>query len=85
MGIGQVLTMPTFFASNAIYPIDIMPSWLKAVSLANPLTYEVDALRALMLPATPRAYGLDWDMALLAGIAAGLVALAARIYPRMTE
>jgi len=25
MGIGQVLTMPLFFASNAIYPVAIMP------------------------------------------------------------
>jgi hypothetical protein len=25
MGIGRVLTMPLFFASNAIYPISIMP------------------------------------------------------------
>ncbi len=37
MGIGQVLTMPIFFASNAIYPIEIMPDWLKVVSFANPL------------------------------------------------
>ncbi|MGZ5764908.1 MAG: hypothetical protein ACXWHZ_16545 [Usitatibacter sp.] len=26
MGIGQVLTMPLFFASNAIYPLDMMPA-----------------------------------------------------------
>ena len=25
MGIGQMLTMPLFFASNAIYPIAMMP------------------------------------------------------------
>ena len=50
-GIGQVLTMPLFFASNAIYPIAIMPAWLQVVSHANPLTYEVDALRALMITA----------------------------------
>jgi ABC-2 type transport system permease protein len=25
MGIGQALTMPLFFASNAVYPISIMP------------------------------------------------------------
>jgi ABC-type multidrug transport system permease subunit len=31
MGIGQVLTMPLFFASNAIYPLDIMPAWLRAI------------------------------------------------------
>lgn len=51
MGIGQVLTMPLFFASNAIYPIDIMPPWLRVCAQVNPLTYEVDALRALMLSA----------------------------------
>ena len=32
MGIGQVLTMPLFFASNAIYPLSLMPAWLRAVA-----------------------------------------------------
>src|SRR5579864_3481219 len=32
MGIGQVLTMPLFFASNAIYPIATMPGWVGAVA-----------------------------------------------------
>ena len=41
MGGGQVLTMPLFFASNAIYPTDIMPGWLKTLSHLNPLTYEM--------------------------------------------
>jgi ABC-2 type transport system permease protein len=49
MGIGQVLTMPLFFASNALYPIAIMPGWLKALAHINPLTYEVDALRTFMI------------------------------------
>ena len=49
MGIGQVLTMPLFFASNAIYPLSIMPAWLRGVARANPLTYLVDALRGLMV------------------------------------
>jgi ABC-2 type transport system permease protein len=31
MGIGQLLTMPMFFASNAIYPLDLMPRWLRVV------------------------------------------------------
>jgi ABC-2 type transport system permease protein len=48
MGIGQLLTMPLFFASNAIYPIEIMPNWLKIIAHVNPLTYMVDALRTLM-------------------------------------
>jgi len=28
MSIGQVVTIPIFFASNAIYPLEIMPAWL---------------------------------------------------------
>ncbi len=49
MGIGQLLTMPLFFASSAIYPVDLMPDWLRVVAMLNPLTYMVDALRALMV------------------------------------
>ena len=85
MGIGQVLTMPIFFASNAIYPIDIMPDWLKLVSLANPLTYQVDALRALMLVGGTSRFGIGTDLAVLAVATAVFVAVAARLYPRMTS
>jgi ABC-2 type transport system permease protein len=84
MGIGQVLTMPIFFASNAIYPIDIMPSWLKVISLGNPLTYEVDALRALMLTGGTSKFGLATDSLVLMVTLTVLIAIAARIYPRMT-
>src|SRR3989442_5130724 len=61
MGIGQVLTMPLFFASNAIYPVTIMPGWLQVIARSNPLSYEVDALRALMLPGGTTATGLVPD------------------------
>ncbi|WP_262029272.1 ABC transporter permease [Microvirga sp. Mcv34] len=84
MGIGQVLTMPIFFASNAIYPIELMPGWLKAISSANPLTYEVDGLRTLMLTGGTTKYGLGFDYAVLIAVTAGLVAIAARMYPRLT-
>ncbi len=49
MGIGQAITMPLFFASNALYPMDVMPSWLHVLSTVNPLSYEVDALRGLLI------------------------------------
>lgn len=85
MGIGQVLTMPIFFASNAIYPISLMPRWLRVVSSANPLTYEVDGLRSVMLAAGRSTYGLAHD--LLALVVAGLlmIVIASRMYPRMTQ
>jgi ABC-2 type transport system permease protein len=49
MGIGQAITMPLFFASNALYPVGVMPAWLRALSTVNPLSYEVNALRALLI------------------------------------
>jgi ABC-2 type transport system permease protein len=49
MGIGQAITMPLFFASNALYPVNVMPPWLHVLSHVNPLSYEVDALRALLI------------------------------------
>ena len=83
MGVGQLLTMPLFFASNAIYPISIMPTWLQAVSRVNPLTYEVDALRPLMVAGGASVYGLTVDLiALLFGMVI-FVLIAARLYPRV--
>lgn len=81
MGIGQVITMPLFFASNAIYPVTSMPPWLRVVARANPLSYEVDALRAMMLSNAPSALGLGLDFLVLAVVSAVLVTLAARLYP----
>ncbi len=83
MGIGQVLTMPIFFASNAIYPLALMPGWLRAISHLNPLTYEVDALRALMLATGVAEYGLAFDLGVLAAVTGVLTAIAARMYARM--
>ncbi len=39
MGVGQLLTIPLFFASNAIYPTSLMPRSLQIISHLNPLTY----------------------------------------------
>jgi len=83
MGVGQLLTMPLFFASNAIYPISIMPSWLQAVSQVNPLTYEVDALRTLMVIGGVTVFGLLADLSALLAATAILVVAAARLYPRV--
>jgi ABC-2 type transport system permease protein len=83
MGIGQLLTMPLFFASNAIYPLAIMPPWLHVVARINPLSYEVDALRALMIPDGESAFGLGMDFAVLLASTVILVAIAARVYQRV--
>lgn len=83
MGIGQVLSMPLFFASNAIYPTAIMPPWLQAVAHVNPLSYEVDALRGLMLVNGASVFGIGTDFVVLILATAVAVVLGARVYPRV--
>jgi len=86
MGIGQVLTMPLFFASNAIYPTSMMPPWLRVISHFNPLTYQVDGLRELLLAGAPMpAMGLFTDFATLTGALVVLTIVSARIYPNIAR
>jgi ABC-2 type transport system permease protein len=59
MGVGQAITMPLFFASNAIYPLSIMPGWLKVIAIGNPLSYVVDAIRALLVTGDLSSIGID--------------------------
>jgi ABC-2 type transport system permease protein len=82
MGIGQAITMPLFFASNALYPVDVMPGWLRALSTVNPLSYEVDALRGLLL-GTPSS--LPLDLAVLVGATTAAVAVAAALLHRLAQ
>jgi len=72
MGIGQAITMPLFFASNAIYPISLMPRWLKAIAVVNPLSYVVDAMRALLVTGDYGSLGKD-VLALLAATSAMII------------
>jgi ABC-2 type transport system permease protein len=75
MGIGQAIMMPLFFASNALYPVTIMPGWLRALNLVNPLSYEVEALRGLLI-GTPARLVLDLEVLLGAAVLAVVVASA---------
>ena len=85
MGIGQVLTMPLFFASSAIYPLSIMPPWLRVVATLNPLTYLVDALRGLMVHDEQTVYGLGFDCGVLILVFLVLLAIAVRLYPKLVQ
>lgn len=65
MGIGQAITMPLFFGSNALYPVSLMPGWLQAISTVNPLSHQVDALRGLLI-GTPAHLTLDFAVLIVA-------------------
>ena len=81
MGIGQVITLPLFFASNAIYPVSIMPGWLQVVANVNPLSYMVNGLRSLML--SGNFSGVGFDILVLAVTALAMSILSAWMYPKV--
>lgn len=83
MGIGQLLTMPLFFASNAIYPVAAMPDWLKSIAHINPLTYEVDALRSAMLQNGISEYGIGVDCFYMLVVTCILTWIGTILYPRL--
>jgi hypothetical protein len=70
-------------ASNAIYPRLIMPPWLHTVARVNPLSDEVDVLRALMIVGGTSTFDLVAEYGLLTGTTALLVVVASYVYPRV--
>jgi ABC-2 type transport system permease protein len=81
MGIGQLITMPLFFASSALYPLSIMPGWLHVLARVNPLTYEVQGMRQCLL-GTGASGELWLDFLVVTGVLAGMAAAATKAYPR---
>jgi len=81
MGIGQAITMPLFFASNALYPVSVMPGWLQWLSRINPLSYEVDALRTLLI-GIPSLHPV-LDIAVLVVVAAAGIGAASALLRRL--
>jgi ABC-2 type transport system permease protein len=48
MGVMQMIVMPMFFLSGALYPVAGLPAWLAALNRIDPLTYAVDPMRRLV-------------------------------------
>jgi ABC-2 type transport system permease protein len=67
--IGGFLTFPLLFLSSALVPIDHLATWIQDVSMFNPISYAVNAIRALMIS------GYDWATILPSWGVIGLVAV----------
>lgn len=67
------IIMPIFFLSGALFPVDRLPPWLKALSYIDPLTYGVDALRGALIGISQFSLWLDFF------VVAGFLALTTAI------
>ncbi len=63
MGVMQMIVMPMFFISGALFPVAGLPAWLAVLNRLDPLTYAVDPMRRLVfahLTISPQAkHALD--------------------------
>jgi ABC-2 type transport system permease protein len=73
MAIINLLNLPLLFASNALFPVKIMPTWLQYVAKLNPVSYANDAIRQLLLGASAGQNPLALDFGVL-GIFAAILA-----------
>jgi ABC-2 type transport system permease protein len=68
MAIINLLNLPLLFASNALFPTTVMPSWLQDIVKVNPVSYANDGVRQLLLGVIG-ANSLIFDFAYLIGFA----------------
>jgi len=84
MALTQMLVMPLFFLSGALYPLNGLPAWLTVLTRIDPLTYIVDPMRRAVfshLNISPAALhqlapGVSWGSWIVPlGLSLGIVAL----------
>ncbi|HHV62611.1 MAG TPA: ABC transporter permease [Firmicutes bacterium] len=78
-GIIQVVQFPMMFLSGIFFPIDFMPSFLRSIINAMPLTYLGDLLRQVMVGAPP-AFSIYTDLLVLACWAVATLILAVKFW-----
>ncbi len=74
----SLLLLPSMFVSNALYPLNYVPTWIRLLAYANPLTYAIDGMRHYLCGTS--ALSPLIDLAVLTAITAVLTALAVYLF-----
>ena len=80
-GVINFLGMPLFMLSPALFPLELLPSWLAFVAKLNPVTYSVLLIRQ-MTTGTIQPFSLLLDVGVLCGFVVIMVALASYVFTR---
>ncbi|HJH29339.1 MAG TPA: multidrug ABC transporter permease [Methanosarcinaceae archaeon] len=76
--VNSMISMPLFFASNALMPYDMMPEWLRMLAMVNPLSHTIDCIRELF------AGGLPVEGMVGLAVAAGIMVCVGTVQFRRT-
>lgn len=89
-----LLTLPLFFASNALYPLESLPIYLKVAAYLNPLTHFITGMRYFGISSDFYSFGIHYTTSLtdllvslgfLAGFALVMFVLAVRAFETTIE
>jgi ABC-2 type transport system permease protein len=75
-GIVNLFLIPLWLVSGALFPLTGASKWIQVIMRINPLTYGVEALRALLYPAMETQFPLSSAMATLVLFSLVMFALA---------
>jgi ABC-2 type transport system permease protein len=83
MGVMQMIVMPMFFISGALFPVSGLPGWLAVLNRLDPMAYAVDPMRRLVFDhlhhvSAAARHALDpgltwWSYRVPAGVEAGVI------------
>lgn len=77
--VNTMISMPLFFTSSALMPYSVMPSWLRTIASVNPLSFAIDAIRAVEAGHIPLM-----QVGLLTTFSLVIIALCMQVFRRMT-
>jgi ABC-2 type transport system permease protein len=78
--VSNFVVLPLYFLSGGVFPPEGMPSWMRAVAMANPVTYAVDLMRAAI--GQPHAFSALVDVGVQAAFAGAMCAAALTAFRR---
>ncbi|HEY8345992.1 MAG TPA: ABC transporter permease [Symbiobacteriaceae bacterium] len=79
VALGQVVQFPMMFLSGTLFPLEMLPGFLRPAAAVMPLTYLTDALKQTMLGA-PALYPLWLDLTVLGSLLLLLALLSVRLF-----
>jgi ABC-2 type transport system permease protein len=81
----MLLNLPVLFLSNALYPLQSLPGWMRIGALANPTSYLVDGIRQSVVRGQDGEFPLWLCLAVVAGFAIAGLLLATRAISSLTR
>lgn len=81
-GLINMLGMPLFMLSPALFPLELLPEWLATLAMLNPVTYAVLLIREMMTGVAEGGVAALVGLAIISGFVACMTVIAGYVFTR---